>query len=105
LGEVAREHGLSLARHRVLRNALVGPLAEALASAKTGELIGPVVTPEGCALAVLEERRPAEPDAVTRQGIQDELFEGWLAAKLGQATLDQPIFGAKRRPAEPAAVT
>src|SRR5262245_33718766 len=105
LEEVAREHGLSLARHQVLRNALVGPLAEALASAETGELIGPVVTPEGFALAVVEERRPAELDAATRQGIQDELFDGWLAAKLGEATLDQPIFGAKRHPAELDAAT
>ena len=94
-----------MVHHQTLRKQLNGSLAEALASAKTGELIGPVVTPEGLALVVVEERRPAELDAATRQGIQDELFDGWLAAKLGGATLDPSIFGAKRRPAELDAAT
>ena len=40
-----------------------------------------------------------------RRRIQDELFDGWLAVKLGEATLDPSIFGAKRPPAELDAAT
>jgi parvulin-like peptidyl-prolyl isomerase len=93
LEDVAREHGLSVARHRGPRDALVGPLAEALASAKSGELVGPVGTAEGFALVVVEERRPAELDAATRKRIQDELFDSWLADRMKEASLDQGIVG------------
>src|SRR5205085_80677 len=78
LEEVAREHGPEVVRHRLFRKDLSGPPAEPLASAGAGELVGPVATPEGFALVVVEERRPAELDAATRQRIQDELFDAWL---------------------------
>jgi hypothetical protein len=48
---------------------------------------GPVATPEGRALVVLEECPPAELDAATRGRIQDELFMGWLADRLKEAAL------------------
>jgi hypothetical protein len=94
LEDVARAHGLPVARHQTLRKDLPAPLAEALAPAKTGELVGPVGTAEGFALVVVEECRPAELDAATRQRLQDELFEAWVAGKLGEDTLDESIFGA-----------
>jgi parvulin-like peptidyl-prolyl isomerase len=94
LGDVAREHGLPVARHWLLRQDLDGPLAEAVADAATAELVGPVATPEGLALAVLEERRPAELDAAARQRLQDELFEGWLAERMKEATFDLERVGA-----------
>jgi hypothetical protein len=94
LEDVAREHGLPVAHHQTLRKDLPAPLAEALAPAKPGELVGPVGTAEGFALVVVEERRPAALDRATRQRLQDDLFEGWLAGKLGEATLGGSILGA-----------
>jgi hypothetical protein len=88
LEDVAGEHGLAVARRRLARKDLAGPLAEALAEAQPGELVGPVGTPEGFALVVLEQCRPAELDAATRRGLQNELFEGWLADRMKEATFD-----------------
>ena len=88
LEEVARAHGLPVVRHLLFRKDLGGPLAEALASAGTGELVGPVETPKGFALLVVEERLPAELDGATRQRIQDELFDAWLGGRMNQATFD-----------------
>jgi hypothetical protein len=50
-------------------------------------------TAEGLAPAFAEERRPAELDAVTRRALADHLFEGWLAARMMEATLAQPSVG------------
>jgi hypothetical protein len=93
LEDVAREHGLQVAQRRLLCKELNGPLADALASAPTAELVGPVGTPEGFALAVIEERRPAELDAAARQRIQDELFESWLAERMKEAVFDLEMVG------------
>ncbi len=88
LEEVAREHGLPVARHLLFRKDLGGPLAEPLASARAGELVGPIATPRGFALVVVEERGPAELDGATRQALQDELFDAWLTGRMNQATID-----------------
>jgi hypothetical protein len=93
LEEVARAHGLPVARHLLLRKDLGGPLAGPLASAGAGELVGPVATPQGFVLAVVEERLPAELDGATRQAIQDELFDDWLAGRMNQATFDLRMAG------------
>ena len=93
LEEVARAHGLPVARHLLFRKDLGGPLAGPLASAGAGELVGPVATPEGFALVVVEERRPAELDAATRQALEDELFNTWLAGRMSQATFDLGMAG------------
>jgi parvulin-like peptidyl-prolyl isomerase len=91
LADVAREHGLPLTRGQVFRKDLSDPLASPLASAGEGELVGPVGTPRGFALVLVEERRPAELDAATRQLIQDDLFRSWLAARLREARIDLPL--------------
>jgi hypothetical protein len=91
---VAREHGLPVARGRLFRRDLPGPLAKALATAQPGELVGPVGAPEGFALLVIEECGPAEMDSATRQRIQDELFGGWLARRMQQATFEPGILRA-----------
>jgi hypothetical protein len=93
LEEVAREHGLPVIRHLLFRKDLSGPLAEPLASAAAGELVGPVATPKGFALVLVEERLAAELDAATRQRIQDELFDNWLAGWMNQATFDLKMAG------------
>jgi hypothetical protein len=84
LEEVARAHGLPVVRHLLFRKDLSGPLA----FARAGELVGPVATPKGFALVVVEERLPAELDGATRQRIQDELFDAWLGGRMNQATFD-----------------
>jgi hypothetical protein len=94
LEDVAREHGLSVARGRLFRKDAPGPVAEALATAQPGELVGPVTAPRGLVLLVIEESRPAELDAATRQRIQEELFQGWLAARMKEATLGPGAIGA-----------
>jgi hypothetical protein len=88
LDDVAREQKLHLERVEMLRKELSGPLGSALGSAGVGQLVGPVGTPQGFVLAVIEERRPAELDAATRQRIQDELFGGWLAERMQEAALN-----------------
>jgi hypothetical protein len=85
LEEVAGEHGLSVERRGAPRANLPPSLAEVLAAVKTGELVGPVATPEGFVLAVVEERRPLELDAGARRRLQDELFDRWLADHMKQA--------------------
>jgi hypothetical protein len=86
LAEVVRMHELPLFRGESLRKELGGPLAEALAAAPVGELVGPVATPNGFTLAVVEERRPAELDAAMRQILQKELFDAWLGERLREAS-------------------
>jgi hypothetical protein len=80
-------------RHLLFRKDLSSPLAEPLASAGAGELVGPVATPKGFALVVVVERLPAELDGATRQRIQDELFDAWLAGRMSQATFDLKMGG------------
>jgi putative peptide maturation system protein len=94
LEEVARAHGLAVARSRLFRKDLGRPLAEALAAARPGELVGPVGTPEGFALVKVEARQPAELDVALRRRIEDELFEGWLAGRMKEAAFDLASVGA-----------
>jgi parvulin-like peptidyl-prolyl isomerase len=91
LADVAREQGLHLVRVERFRKEVNGPVA----SAGAGQLVGPVGTPRGFALVLVEECRPAELDAATRQRIQDELFEDWLAERLREAKIDLPPTGAR----------
>jgi hypothetical protein len=88
LADVAREQGLQMERLETERKGLGGPLGSALGPAEAGRLVGPVAMPRGFALAVIEERHPAELDGATRQRIQGELFEGWLAARMREAALN-----------------
>jgi parvulin-like peptidyl-prolyl isomerase len=94
LEDVAREQGLHLARFERLRKELNGSLGSALASARAGQLVGPVGTPQGTALVLIEECHPAELDRATRQRIQDELFDGWLAARMPETTLNLSLVEA-----------
>lgn len=93
LDAVAGEHRLRLVRGESFRKDLPGPLAEALAAAEPGQLVGPVETPEGFVLAVAEERQPAALDAATRQQIENELFTDWLAGRMREANIDLTSTG------------
>ena len=54
LDDVAREQGLPVERGEQLRQELAGPLGAALGPAEVGQLVGPVATPRGFALVVIE---------------------------------------------------
>jgi hypothetical protein len=64
-----------------------------LAAAKDGEVVGPVATPQGFALARIEERHEPVLDPALRQRIQDELFEKGLADATQEAALDLAVVG------------
>jgi len=96
LDAVAAEHGLPVIRRQLLRKELGEALAGALAAAKDGEVVGPVATPEGFALARIEERREPVLDPALRQAIQHELFEKWLADATREAALDLAVVGPAR---------
>jgi hypothetical protein len=93
LDAVAQEHGLPVIRRQLLRKELGEALVSALATAKDGEVVGPVATPEGFALARIEERHEPVLDPALRQAIQQELFGGWLAGRMKEATIDLGILG------------
>src|SRR5262249_35805222 len=94
LADVAREQGLHLLQVEGFRKELNGPLASALASAGAVQWVGAVGPPYGFALVLVEQRHPAELDPTTRQRIQDELFAGWLAARLREVKIDLTLTGA-----------
>ena len=77
----------------IRRQLLRKKLGEALAGAKDSEVVGPVATPDGFALARIEERREPVLDPAIRQAIQQELFEKWLADTTQEATLDLAVVG------------
>lgn len=91
LADVVREQGLELYRGERFRKELSGPLAEALAAAPVGQLVGPIATAHDFALAVVEDRRPAQLDDATRRLVEHELFEIWLAERLQRATFTPTV--------------
>ncbi len=88
LDAVAGEHGVRLVRSESFRKDLARPLAEALVSTGSGQLVGPVVTPEGFTLVMVEERQPPGLGPATWQHIEDELFTAWLAERTREAKID-----------------
>ncbi len=92
LEDVARRHGLNVAHLQLFRKQLSGSLAESLDAAKTGELLGPLATPQGFALVVIQELWPAKLDPATRQSIQNELFACWLADRMKEASVDLALL-------------
>jgi peptidylprolyl isomerase len=93
LEDVARQHGLTVAHLQLFRKQLHGSLAETLNAAKAGELIGPLATPQGFALVVIQERQPAKLDPMIRQSIQNELFAFWLNNRIKEASFDLAVLG------------
>lgn len=93
LDAVAGEHRVRLLRAESFRKDLASPLAEALAAAGPGQLVGPVLTPRGFILVLVEERRPAALDPATRQHIEAELFTAWLAERTRAAQIDLTLAG------------
>lgn len=93
LDAVALEQQLPVIRRQLLRKELGEPLGAAVAAAKDGDLVGPIASPQGFALAEVKERRPAELDAALRQRIEQELFTDALEYQMNAATLDLSSVG------------
>jgi hypothetical protein len=93
LDAIAGEYRLRVERKESYRQDLASPLAEVLTSAGPGDLVGPVQTPQGFALILVEERRPAALDPATRQHIENELFAAWLAEHTREAKIDLTLTG------------
>ena len=91
LATLAAEQGLRLSQLVKSRQELRAPLRKALESAKVGQLVGPVATPDGFLLVLVEEIIPGELDTATRHQLQEELFGEWLSAQLQKATINLPI--------------
>ena len=62
-------------------------------AAGPGQLVGPVESPQGFLLVLVEERLPAALDAATRQQIENELFTNWLAERTSEARIDLAMAG------------
>jgi parvulin-like peptidyl-prolyl isomerase len=92
--DVAREQGLAPIRFVGLRKQLGGPVADALAQARAGQVVGPIGMANGFVLIRVEALRPADLDAPTRRQVEQDLFETWLASQMQQASVDLQVAGA-----------
>lgn len=87
--QLAREYSITDDK---IMNGMVGPvsrgtmpdmLRSAVDLAKTGDVVGPLGLEERWGLFRVEESLPASlDDPQVKQGLQDELFEQWLAEKM-----------------------
>jgi putative peptide maturation system protein len=96
--ELAREHSLHAPSREhggelgvVLRRQLP-PGAEAVFAAREGDVIGPVALPDGFHLFRVGEMLAAELDGRTAELIRRELFDNWLAERLGGARPELPLL-------------
>jgi parvulin-like peptidyl-prolyl isomerase len=81
----ARQTGAS---HVVQRHALPGAVAAAIFAARPGGVVGPLATPQGFCLFLVEELLPPELDAETTAAIRRELFDAWLGDRLREVQID-----------------
>jgi putative peptide maturation system protein len=99
LATEAREQGLTAATRveaagiegrdleAVLTSRRAHELPPVLATARPGEVVGPVAEGARHWVAELLDREPAQLDATIRAAIQDRLFREWLADQREQATV------------------
>src|SRR5207249_1165533 len=86
--ELVREHSKHPTAARggaigaVLRRDLNPAVAPALRDAQAGEVVGPVATPQGMHLLLVEEVKPAELNERLAEIIRAELFDEWLEQQL-----------------------
>jgi parvulin-like peptidyl-prolyl isomerase len=96
--ELAREHSLhGPSRDRggdlgVLSRQQLPAGAEVVFTAREGEVIGPIALPDGFHLFRVSRLSAAELDGPTAELIRKELFDAWVAEKLGAAQPELPLL-------------
>jgi len=96
--QLAREHSLhGPSRDRggelgVLLRLHLPPGAEAVFTAGEGEVIGPLALPDGFHLFRVGASSAAELDGLTAELIRKEVFDAWLAERLGGARPELPLL-------------
>jgi parvulin-like peptidyl-prolyl isomerase len=95
-GELALRHALASSRSGGGRTAvrrrgqLSAEVAAAVFAAQSGQIVGPLATPQGFCLLLIEEFLPAELDAETTAIIRAELFAEWLQRQLQEQPISFP---------------
>jgi parvulin-like peptidyl-prolyl isomerase len=79
---------------QVLRRELSAAVARAVFSARAGDVVGPLATPQGFLLLLVQEQRPGELDDATAALIRQELFDAWLNDKLKGVPFTVPLLDA-----------
>lgn len=79
-------HGglLGLIWHKHLRP----EVGERVGGADVGDVVGPVATPEGFCLFLVEDKQPAELDEPTRALIRQEVYNAWVHEQLPLIRVD-----------------
>lgn len=88
----SRGHGGLLGLLR--RHQLADGVAGSVFAAKAGEVVGPLATPGGFQLLLVESLQPAQLDAPTAALIRQQLFDAWLAARLKETPIAFPLLDA-----------
>lgn len=97
--ELAGKHSLHPSRSlggllgQVRRRELQSATADAVFTAREGDVVGPFAGQEGFSLLLVEALSPAELDGPTTALIRQELFDGWLADTLRTAPTAWPVLG------------
>ena len=76
----------------VFRRQFPAEIADAVFAARSDEVVGPLATPQGFLLLLVEEVRPAELNLQTTAAIRQELFEKWLNEQLKTVTITYPLL-------------
>jgi hypothetical protein len=96
--ELARKHSVDISHVHgglmgmIRRGQLEPAVAAAVFAVQPGEIAGPVATPHGFGLFLVENRQTAELDATTTRLIREELFRQWLTERLQETQISMPIL-------------
>jgi parvulin-like peptidyl-prolyl isomerase len=97
---LAREHSEHPSRAEggalgiVRRRQLPAAVAAAVSAARPGQVVGPLATPQGFHLVLVEAHVPAQLDGPTSAIIRQELFDAWLKEQLNGAAITYPLLDA-----------
>jgi parvulin-like peptidyl-prolyl isomerase len=98
--DLAREHSQHASRSEggrlgpVWRRQLPPGLADPIFAAQEGDVIGPLASPQGFHLFLVEKLVPPELDAATTALIRQELFDRWCQEQLSNGNLQFPLLEA-----------
>jgi len=95
---LAGEHSTHVSRRQggrlgsLRRQQLADAVAEAVFAARAGEIVGPLASPGGFQLLLVESVHLAQLDAATAALIRKQLFDAWLAAQLKDTPVTLPLL-------------